>query len=172
MPYKTDMETGEQIWEPVFMRTPYNYDTDQVSRETGLAIDPEEGLTQQQFAEDADINVIVSRFGLTGQLPDNVRTPTSGDFTGISDFRTAMNAVIEAEQAFMELPVELRKRFGHDPQNLMDFMEDENNREEAKKLGLLKQPVELTRDVVQAVDELTAHMKQSGGQPGNHKETK
>ena len=53
----------------VFLRTPYNYDVDEVSAETGLACF-DESLTQQQFKEESDINEIVRRFGLTGQTPD------------------------------------------------------------------------------------------------------
>lgn len=139
-------------------RTGFNYDVNAVSLETGLACPEEEGRTQQAFKEDADINVIVRRFGLTGQLPENVRVPVSGDFTGITDFQSAMQAVVAAQAAFNELPAEVRARFRNDPQELMAFMEDDANREEAIKLGLVNKAPEKTRDVVQAVDELAARI--------------
>ena len=81
-----------------FLRAPGNYDPDVVSNETGLACDPDEGVTQQSFKEECDINVIVERFGLTGQLPENLRMPVSGDFTGITDFQTAMQVVRERKR--------------------------------------------------------------------------
>lgn len=147
----------------VFFRTGYNYDVDAVSRETGLDcnVDPENGevlpsATQQQFKEECDINEIVRRFGLTGELPENVRVPQSGDFTGITDFQSAMNAVREAQENFMALPAEIRERFANDPQKLMDFVANDANRDEAIKLGIVSRPPEVTRDVVQAVDELKA----------------
>lgn len=124
-----------------FLRAPGNYDADVVSDLTGLLCDPEEGLTQQQFKEDSDINVIVSRFGLTGELPDDFRPPVSGDFRGITNFHDALNAVRAAEESFMELPGELRKRFSHDPQLLIEFVEDGRNRDEAVRLGLIPAPV-------------------------------
>lgn len=142
----------------VFIRTMWNYDRNEASDESALFCDPEEGLTQQQFAEEADINTIVRRFGLTGELPDVVRVPVSGDFTGVIDYKSALDAVIAAEDAFMELPGELRARFSNDPQLLMDFVGNVDNREEATKLGLINKPPEKTRDVVQAVDELSAKL--------------
>lgn len=132
------------------------YPHDEVSRETGLLCDPEEDLAQQQFKDEADINEIVRRFGLTGQMPDDVRVPVSGDFTGISDFQTALNAVTQAQEAFMDLPAEVRARFANDPQRLMEFVADGSNRDEAIKLGLVPKAAPPQRDMVMAIDELKA----------------
>ena len=115
-------------------------------------------VSQSRYQAECDINTIVRRFGLTGDLPVNAAMPTSGDFTGISDFHSALNMVREAEEAFMAFPASVRERFGHDPQQLMAFLENADNRDEAVKLGLVSAPVERTRDVVQAVDELAAKL--------------
>lgn len=133
-----------------------NYDPDGVSEVTGLHFDLEEepSFTQQQFKEETDINEIVRRFGLTGQLPENYKAPVSGDFTNISSFEEAMTAVAQAQQQFMELPANLRERFNNDPQRLMTFLDDDTNRDEATKLGLVVKPPEKTRDMIQAVDDL------------------
>ncbi|WNK14744.1 MAG: internal scaffolding protein [Microvirus sp.] len=139
-------------------RTGFDGDNDQVSRDTGLFCPPEEGMTQQHFRDECDINKIVERFGLTGELPDNPRMPVYGDFTGVADYQTCLNAVLMADAAFMELPGALRARFHHSPQALLEFCSDDANREEALKLGLLKPKPEVTRDVVQAVDELSAKL--------------
>ena len=48
-----------------------------------------------------------------------------------------MNAVLAAQDEFMELPAQLRARFNNDPALLIDFLEKEENREEAIKLGLV-----------------------------------
>ena len=142
----------------LFLRAFGNYDVDEASRESGLVCDASEGLAQQQFKEECDINTIVQRFGLTGEMPQNVRVPVSGDFTGVVDFHSAMNAVRGAQEAFMELPGRVRARFGNDPQALMEFVGDVANRDEAAKLGLLAPKPEVTRDVVKAVDELAAKL--------------
>lgn len=123
-----------------------------------LVCPAEEGKTQQQFKEEADINTLVRRFGLTGKLPDNVRVPVTGDFTDVKDFQTSLNAVINAQNSFMELPSAIRKRFANDPQALMEFMANPDNRDEAIKLGLVSKPAEVPRDAVMAIDELAAKL--------------
>lgn len=139
-------------------------DFDQASLAFGIEFDPAEGRTQQEFAEEADINTIVRRFGLTGELPENVRIPQSGDFTGITDYHSALNLIREADEGFMELPAELRARFEHDPGRLMAFLEDANNKEEAIKLGLVNKPPEVTRTAVEAIDALAATLVSGNGQ--------
>lgn len=128
-------EDGVISFAAPFVRSPYNYDRDAASLAAGLEC-PEATLTQQQFAEQSDINTIVRNFGLTGELPENLRVPQSGDFTGVVDYHTAMNMVRAAEEAFMELPADVRARFHNDPQELQDFVENADNLEEARKLGI------------------------------------
>lgn len=150
----------------VFLRTQFNYDVEEASLAAGLdsSIDPDTGeelqsATQQQFAEEVDINTIVKNFGLTGQLPENFRAPVSGDFTGVTDYQSALNAVIAADEEFMTLPADVRERFANDPQKLLEFVENDKNRDEAITLGLVPKPVEKPRDAVQAIDELAEVLK-------------
>lgn len=119
-----------------FLRTPYNYDVDKVSDETGLTC-PEPTLAQQNFKDECDINHIVKQFGLTGELPGQPLNPQYGDFTGVLDYHSAVNAVLAAQDEFMELPAQMRSRFNNDPALLIDFLGNEENREEAIKLGLV-----------------------------------
>lgn len=130
--------------EKIFVRSAYNYDMNEASRKSGLHC-KDKTRTQQHFKEECDINTIVQRFGLTGELPTTVQTPTYGDYTGIFDFQSAMNKVVEAQQNFMTLPAKIRARFHNDPQELLEFVTDESNRPEAEKLGLVErapQPTE------------------------------
>lgn len=149
----------------VFLRTPFNYDREAASFDNGLLCDPEQGMTQQQFADEADINTIVRRFGLTGEMPDNVKVPQYGDFRGIENYQDAMNAVRAADEAFMELPAEIRYKFANDPQRLLEFVEDGKNFDEAKKLGLLKEPEVKMRTAVEAIDELKEKFKEPIAKP-------
>ncbi|WNK12490.1 MAG: internal scaffolding protein [Microvirus sp.] len=132
------------------------------SNATALACPADENMTQQQFRDEADINTIVRRFGLTGELPADQRAPIFGDFTNVTDFQTAMNAVRKAQEGFDDLPANLRARFNNDPQRMLEFVEDNNNRDEALKLGIIAPPPEKTRDAVAAIDELTATLKPKG----------
>jgi phage internal scaffolding protein len=123
-----------------FLRTPYNYDVDFASDESALTCE-DTSLTQQHQKEDADINHIVARFGLTGELPFANRQPRYGDFTAVTDYHSAMNAVRSASEDFMSLPAELRARFNNDPAALIDFLASTDNRDEAIKLGLVNAPI-------------------------------
>lgn len=124
------------------LRSAANYDRDQVSRAAGLDCSANglPTLAQQQFRDECDINEIVRRFGLTGQVPENWATPVSGDFTGINDYHTALNALAESKEAFMQLPAALRTRFENDPGKLLAFLENDKNRDEGIKLGLIREP--------------------------------
>lgn len=119
----------------VFFRTPYNYDTDEFSAENGLECKDESKAIQSQ-KDEADINTIVKNFGITGQLPTNVRVPTYGDFEYVGDYRSALHALMEADKSFMAMPAEVRSRFENDPQQFLDFCSDPANLPEMRKLGL------------------------------------
>lgn len=122
-----------------FVRNPYNYDSDELSHITGLAC-LDESRTEQEHAEEADINYIADRFMRTGEAPQVLNLPTEGDFEGIFDFQTAMNTIAQAKQEFMTLPAKVRTRFGNDPAQLLEFVKDKNNRDEAIKLGFIPKP--------------------------------
>jgi phage internal scaffolding protein len=119
-----------------FLRTPYNYDTIAASDESGLACE-EPTLAQQQFKDECDINNILRQFNVTGLLPENPLSPRYGDFTGIMDYQSALNAVIAAEEGFMALPAEIRASFDNDPEQLINFLNDPANKDQAIKLGLI-----------------------------------
>jgi phage internal scaffolding protein len=121
----------------MFLRTPYNYDTDAASNESGLACE-EPSLAQQHFKEECDINTILQKFNITGLLPEAPLSPRYGDFSGIGDYHTALNRVIAAQDEFEGLPAQIRARFDNDPAQLIEFLQDENNRPEAEELGLVE----------------------------------
>lgn len=120
----------------MFLRAMGNYDTMAASDESGLEC-KDKSLAKQNEKEEADINTIVKRFGITGQLPQNVRAPQYGDFTEVTDYHTAMNAVRNAEIAFMQMPADIRSRFENDPQAFLEFCSDPANLEEMRKMGLV-----------------------------------
>lgn len=100
-------------------------------------------VTKQSEKDSTDINLITERFLRTGTLgtPGKMRNPMFGDFSSI-DFQQMRNQIADAEMAFSSLPGRLRSRFKNDPANLLRFVENEANREEAIKLGLIEAPVE------------------------------
>ena len=106
-------------------------------RETGLVCkDP--SLAQQSQKEEADINTIVKRFGLTGTIPQGITLPQLDMFVDVMDYQTAQNAIIEADRAFMSLPAEVRARFENNAGAFVDFCANAENLPELRKMGLAK----------------------------------
>lgn len=124
-------------FKPPFVRSPYNYDMEEASDIHGTRPYGED-RTIQSGKDDADINVIVRRFGVSGVVPQTVRAPISGDFTSFKDFQSAVNAIVAAEDAFMRMPSELRDRLKHDPAKFVAWCSDDANRDEMRKYGLLR----------------------------------
>jgi len=121
------------------IRTAYNYDAEALSIETGLSC-PEPSLTLQSAKDDCDLNLIVDRMVKTGEHLPQASIEDYGDFTGAEDYHTLMNKLIDAQDAFSTLDAPVRERFNNDPGQLFQFLNNENNRQEAVKLGLLIQP--------------------------------
>lgn len=120
-------------------RKRYSYDPLLASRAASQSFEHVQDKAQQQFAKDADINELVRRFGLTGQMPPPPsRLPQYGDFTQVTDFHEAMQRIRDAQEAFAELPAELREEFRNDPARFVAFTSNPENLEKAAELGLLK----------------------------------
>jgi phage internal scaffolding protein len=134
-----------------FLRSPYNYDTDAASNESGLHCE-DASLTQQHFKDETDINNILRQFNITGLLPEAPLSPRYGDFTGVVDYHSALNQVIAAEDQFMGLPATLRARFENDPALLIEFLNNPENLDEAISLGLVNKPAEMPQ-VVESTQE-------------------
>lgn len=94
-----------------------------------------EGLTQQHFKDECDINIILHNY-----VPsNNVPPPVFGDFT-CTDLSKAYDIVRSASSQFDALDANVRARFNHSPLELMNFLANDKNREEAYQLGLLVRP--------------------------------
>lgn len=119
------------------LRSARNYDRAYVSYLAGFkAPEGETSRTLQSQKDEADINVLVRRFGLGGPFPANVRVPTYGDFTGVGDFRQAMDAIRSAEASFMAMTPQTRARFNNDPGAFVEFCSNPANLDEMRKMGL------------------------------------
>nr|WAE43409.1 MAG: internal scaffolding protein [Microviridae sp.] len=130
-----------------FFRTPYNYDTNAVSDETGLKCE-DASLAVQADLIPSDINTIMKRFGVTGELPQGIRAPTYGDFTGIFDFQSAVNSIALANESFDSMPADVRARFHNNTQEFVEFCSNEANASELDKLGLLKPKYDVVTEAV------------------------
>lgn len=120
------------------VKNPITYDRDANSAKSTFSFS-KPSLTKQSFRDECDINNILRKFNVTGQLPAGSVQPQYGDFSGITDYQSALNAVMAAQDSFLELPAKVRAKFGNDPAVFLDFVSDEANKDELKALGLLSQ---------------------------------
>ena len=89
----------------------------------------------------------MDRYFRTGCLSDplnQMKPGTYGDFSEMGDYMENMNKIVQAREMFDALPSRVRERFGNNPGAMIDFVMDPNNKEEAKKLGLLKEDVSIS----------------------------
>lgn len=119
--------------------------------------------TQQQYKDECDlpaqIEKLTRHLNMTGEtLADyNNKGAMYGDFTQVPDFRSYQVAVADAKEKFNALPLPVKDKFGNDPTKLFDFLLDENNRDEAIKLGLVTAPIkEIKEDISVSSTEIKA----------------
>lgn len=97
-------------------------------------------LTEQSHKNEVNVNTIMRKAIRSGLLPQRGNPGFYGDFSNVSDYFDAVNRVKEAENNFMTLPANIRKRFDNEPGKLLSFLEDASNKEEAIQLGILPAP--------------------------------
>jgi len=102
-------------------------------------LNSEPSMAQQHFKDECDINQIMARYQRTGVLSDvpGSSRPMFGDFSNVSDYQSAQNAIVDVHDSFMSLPSSVRARFNNDPGYLLDFLAKVENRDEAISLGLV-----------------------------------
>lgn len=125
----------ERKMKPPFVRNPYNYDTNQAGDESGLKC-LDKSLAQQHMADECDINKLVERFVVTGEIPALEAPPLQGDFTNAPTYQEALNLMVEANRSFMQMPAKIRSRFENDPGQFVNFCSEEANRDELRLMGL------------------------------------
>jgi len=100
-------------------------------------------LTKQSMKDECDINLMMARYQATGVMPSGMlpgqREAAFGDFSEGFDYMEAQSRILKAQEAFQSLPSRVRERFG-DPSEIIEFLADPGNLEEAIKLGLVEKP--------------------------------
>lgn len=119
--------------------------TDERNHKFGTVND-EVTKTQQSDALDTDINVIMERYGKSGQFPQLIEPGKYGDFSEVVDFRAAQDIIHQANEAFAQVPAKIRKKFDNDPNAFFEFVNDPENLDEMRKLGLAKPEERPERD--------------------------
>ena len=110
-------------------------------------------FTEQHHKRECDINLIIDKYDKQGIIKHiNEFEAAFGDMTG-NDFKAMQDKIAHANSQFHNLPWQIRERFNNNPKNLLTFMENEDNRAEAIKLGLI------ANDTTPETDGLGEHVK-------------
>lgn len=95
-------------------------------------------LTDQSFKNQCDINVIMANYAKTGVFGHvNSSEPKYIDNSNIPSLEQAFEVVYAAEEAFYELPADIRKLMDNDPSQLENFISNKENAELLLKHGVL-----------------------------------
>lgn len=113
----------------------------------------EHSMTDEQFAEECDINCILKRYKITGQLPIRDGTPVFADVSEIGDYSAVMSKIKRANDYFDELPSDIRARFGNDQRAFYEFVMNPANADECVKLGV-REIVQPSEDAVSVLKEI------------------
>ncbi len=99
-------------------------------------------LTEQSFKKECDVNHILKSFGAVKVSPAYQAKLAAAHYgyAPAESFHEAVNISLEAADLFGALPATLRKRFNNHPGELLAFVEDAENYQEASELGLVPMP--------------------------------
>ncbi|WNK13211.1 MAG: internal scaffolding protein [Microvirus sp.] len=104
-------------------------------RSSDLSFDPdiEPSLAQQQFAKETDVNHILKSNAF---IPADVSQMRFADVSEIADYQESLNIVMKAQDSFSGLTAEIRAFFDNDPANMVAYLSDPQNAQEAQEMGL------------------------------------
>lgn len=94
-------------------------------------------MTKQSFREECQIKNIMKKYEKTGIIT-HVKNHGAryGDFSSHDDYLTALTSVISAQKMFDELPSAVRKKFKNKPEEFLEFVQDPDNLDEMREMGL------------------------------------
>lgn len=120
---------------PVFIRRPYD----------GMRLAVKKEITQPSMTKQADkaacdVNAIMAKYHKTGVITSiNRRQPRYDDVSNATNYHDAINIVLEAEEAFAGLSAKVRKAFDNDPGQLLAALDDPEQHDMLRELGILQE---------------------------------
>lgn len=114
----------------------------------------EPSRTQQQFADEADINILVENALRTGDT--SVFTPPDMDYLDLSDvgdYQASLDYLNDINENFRELPATIRAKFNNNPAEYADFVVNPANLDECVELGILQGSAEPARPAPAGVEQ-------------------
>lgn len=121
------------------LEPPFNVYTGRDTSRFAMMFDTEDAVsrTQQEFADECDINNIMARYIKTGTVPMYLdRGMLDGDMHEMS-YHDMQNVIADANSAFAVLPATVRASFDNDPAKFVDFALDDKNVNKLREWGML-----------------------------------
>lgn len=96
-----------------------------------------ESLTQQHFAEETEINNIIAFHDKTGIIK-NVQQGIAqyGDFSEVNEYRENLDMIRAADENFMKLPSNIRRKFNNNAGDFFEFATNPENEQQLVQMGL------------------------------------
>lgn len=95
-------------------------------------------LTDQSDAQLCDVNYIMTQYVKTGLLPENLNMNSRFmDNTTVPTLEEAFDIVKSANNAFYNLPAQIRRQMDNDPAQLENFILNPDNEDTLVKYGLI-----------------------------------
>lgn len=121
-------------------------------------------VTEQAHKNQCDVNMIIAKYDKTGLISHTTRFEAQfGDMRGV-DYKTALDKVLAAKNMFDDMPSHVRNRFNNNPEEFLTFFENEANRDEAIKLGLIDRRTEPDEDGIGTKADGTPKHKKEGAE--------
>lgn len=104
-----------------------------------ISFENDPGKTEQQHAPECDLEYIISKYVETG-TPIQMQESDFTDFTQQPTAIEAMNSLNRAQAAFYNLPLQIRRRFDHNPGAFIDALKRPELKDELVSLGVFEAP--------------------------------
>lgn len=109
--------------------------------------------TRQSAKEGTQLDWILRKYATAGHSAEmvgayfSIVAPRPYGIQQNTEYQDMLNKVIQVENYFAALPSRIRDRFNHSAQNMVDFLADPKNLDEARKLGLVAKELATGADV-------------------------
>lgn len=102
-------------------------------------INEDPSMTDAQYTEDTDVNDIMRRYQKTGLITHvSQKQGIYADVSEVPDLLQANEISRQTMEHFMRLPSDVRLKFNNNPEEMVTFLRNPQNIEEARTLGLIK----------------------------------
>ena len=103
-------------------------------------------MTKQSLIANADINQLIKRHGLTHVQTNMANLEVLYGQITSQDLQEAMQMNIDAQEAFQEVPADIRKQFGNDAGAFIDFATNPDNIKQLRDWGLAEPEINIVPD--------------------------